>query len=142
MRQKARPTTKADETPEFVAFWSVWRPHMNPNDGRGDARDEFFKHVEMGADPDDIVDGARWFIHSGGNQRIASDGKPVQSHASTWLNKRAYEDGCEQWRSYQARLAERENNVVAIGVPRPTTGKTAFLQQWNKDKASSGGTQA
>lgn len=107
---KARHTTKAEETPEFKEFWEdIWRPHMNPFDGRGDARDCFFQHVEvLGADPRDIVDGARWFIRSGGNQGIGRDGKPVRIHAASWLNKTPYEDGCEQERTYQARLAEAQ----------------------------------
>lgn len=128
MRARARPTTKADETPEFQAFWDVWRPVMNRNDGRGSARDEFFRHVEQyGADPQDIVDGARWFVRSGGNAEF-------KLHAQTWLNRRAYEDGCEHERAYQARLNERPaENVVSITPPR---GQTAFLRDFVPRKAS------
>ena len=128
MRTRARPTTKADETPEFQAFWDVWRPVMNRNDGRGSARDEFFRHVEQyGADPQDIVDGARWFVRSGGNAEF-------KLHAQTWLNRRAYEDGCEHERAYQARLNERPaENVVSITPPR---GQTAFLRDFAQRKAS------
>lgn len=129
MRQRARPTTKADETPEFVAFWDTWRARMNRNDGRGSARDEFFRHVEeFGADPQDIVDGAKWFHFNGGN-----DGD-YRVHAQTWLNRRAYEDGGEAWRSYQSRLAERESgNVVQI---KPTLPDTHFSRQWERDRQS------
>ena len=96
----ARPTTMAEETPEFKAFWEIWRPIMHKNDGRGAARDEFFRHVEIrGANPQDIVDGARWYVRTGGNGEY-------KLHAQTWLNRRAYEDGCEQERAFQARLAE------------------------------------
>lgn len=124
MRARARPTTKADETPEFQAFWAIWRPHMNPNDGRGAARDEFLRHVELyGAEPQDIVDGAAWFIRSGGNQKRASDGGLIQSHASSWLNKRAYEDGCEQERAFQRRQAERQQRETA------TTNVTPIRQE-------------
>lgn len=137
MRARARPTTKADETLEFKTFWEeVWRPHMNPNDGRGAARDEFFRHVELyGADPADLVDGARWFIFQGGNQKRAHDGSLIQQHASSWLNKRAYEDGAEQWRAYQQRLQEQQSNVVQI-APRPQ-GKTLFLQRYEQQKSES-----
>lgn len=134
MRKAARPTTKADETPEFIAFWEIWRPHMNVNDGRGDARDEFVYRVEKcGVDPMDMVDGARWFIRSGGNQTPSSDGIVRKMHAQTWLGKRAFEDGAEQERAFQAKQAERAENVVRM-EPRPT-GQTAFLRAYSKREA-------
>lgn len=113
---------------------------MNSNDGRGAARDEFFRHVELyGADPQDIVDGARWFIKTGGNQRRASDGGLIQSHASSWLNKRAYEDGCDEWRADQARIAEREaqrqsDNVTPIR--RGVLPDTHFSKRWEQQKVA------
>lgn len=120
---KARPTTKADETPEFVEFWETWRPVMNKNDGRGSARDEFFKHVhQLGADPKDIVDGAKWFVRSGGNSEW-------KLHAQTWLNRRAYEDGAENERAYREKertRQQRPQNVVAIR----SNYKPKFLQDW------------
>lgn len=128
MRKRSRPTTKADETPEFVQFWTVWSPLMNKNDGRGSARDEFFRHVEVyGVDPLDIVDGARWFIRSGGN------GGEFKLHAQTWLNRRAYEDGCEKERAYRARQEER-TNVVQIKA-EPARKKSAWLEQFERQKA-------
>ncbi len=140
MRKKARPTTKADETPEFVAFWNIWRPHMNPNDGRGAARDEFLRHVEQyGVDPQDIVDGASWFIRSGGNQKRSFDGNLIQSHAMTWLNKRAYEDGAEMERDYRKRMAERQQsaNVVSIKpAPRPANH---FMNRWERGEFKAAG---
>lgn len=117
--KKARPTSKADETPEFIAFWATWQPHMHKNDGRGAARDEFFRHVEeLGADGHDIADGAAWFIRN----RKPGEFMP---HASTWINRRAYEDGADMERAYLARQsAPKPSNVTPI---RPA-GKTAFLQ--------------
>jgi hypothetical protein len=123
----ARPVPKSEETPDFIEFWNVWRPHMNQFDGRGDARKWFFHHIrELGADPRDMVDGARWFIRGGGNQGIGQDGKPVRIHAGSWLNKSAYEDGAEQERAYQQRSQERPQNVVAIR----SNYKPKFLQEW------------
>lgn len=122
--KKARPTTKADETTEFLAFWECWKPIMHKNDGRGSARDEFFRHVEeRGADPQDIVDGARWFVRNGGNAEY-------KLHAQTWLNRRAYEDGAESERAYQASLIERSENVIQIKPAK----KTAFLEQWERER--------
>lgn len=107
--RKARPTSKADETPEFIAFWSVWQPHMHKNDGRGSARDEFFRHVEeCGADPQDIADGAAWYIRS-------REGEQFIPHAATWLNRRAYEDFAEKEREFQAtRILTKLQNVVPM----------------------------
>lgn len=113
--------TKADETPEFKTFWEeIWLDIMNPNDGRGSARDEFFRHVDEGADPQDIVDGARWFRFNGGN-------KEFKQHASTWLNKRAYEDGAMLWRKHVAGISERSNVVNISEAPR---AKSKWLQDY------------
>lgn len=131
MRTAARRTTMAEETPEFKAFWEIWRQFMNINDGRGSARDEFFRQVEIyGADPQDLVDGARWFIRGGGNQGLDWKGNPIRKHASSWLATRAYEDGCEQERAYQQRMAEREAKTNV--VPITTAPKSKFLQHWER----------
>jgi|SRR5690606_31669909 len=119
----ARPSTKADETPEFVEFWTLWQPVKSEYDGRALARDGFFQHVWWrGAAPQDIVDGARFYVHNF---------KPGQFRmkAAEWLSRGHYEDDCEKWRAFQARQAEQSQraNVVSIG-PR---GQTAFLKQWS-----------
>jgi len=126
----------AEETPEFKAFWDCWFPHKNINDGRGSARDEFFRQVEIyGANPQDLVDGARWFIRNGGNQKPNWQGEIMRKHASSWLATRDYEDGCERERKHQADMAEREakTNVVPI-KPQP---KSKFLQEWERREAQS-----
>ncbi len=130
MRQRAaRTTTKADESPEFVAFWDAWRKVMNKNDGRGSARDEFVRHVEVyGAEPQDIVDGAVWFIRQGGNSEF-------KLHAQTWLNRRAYEDGAEMERSYQAKLVERQQQSEQPKVVQMPQKQTAFMREWAKRQA-------
>ena len=127
----ARPVPKTEETPEFVEFWDAWRPHMNQFDGRGDARKWFFHHIrEFGADPRDMVDGARWFVRGGGNQSVGYDGKPVRIHAGSWLNKFAYEDGAEHERAYQQRLQEQQpGNVVAI---KPKLPENHFSRRWER----------
>ena len=129
---KPNHTSKADETPEFVEFWQAWQPHMHPNDGRGDARNCFFKHVREGANPADIRDGGKWFIRNL---------KPGQfmPHSQTWINRRAYEDGAEQERAMQRKEAER---AVAASLPanvqqlRPSDYKTPFQLAYEKKQAT------
>lgn len=101
---------KCDEGPEFKSFWSLWQPHMRQTDGRGLARETFYRHVSEGADPQDIVDGAAWFI------RTLKD-KAFIPLASTWINRQSFEDLAEQERGYQKRIQERPSqntNVVRI----------------------------
>lgn len=112
-------TTKRDETEEFVSFWNLWRPLARHTDGRGDARDTFFQHIRAGVDPQDIVDGARCFLRT-----MSERDREYIPLASSWLNKRAYEDLAEQERAHQARVLESERrraqdmtNVVQITPP-------------------------
>ena len=108
-------STKADETDEFREFWDGWRKFARETDGRGDARDCFLKHIRQGADPHDIVDGARYFL------RTLKD-KAFIPLAASWMNKRAYEDHAEAEREYQKRLQERskpqQNVVQMVVLPR------------------------
>jgi hypothetical protein len=104
--------TKADETPEFIEFWDVWRPHARHTDGRGLARDVFFDHVRAGADPRDIVDGAKCFIRT-----MREKDRDFIPLSSSWLNRNSYEDLAEQERTYQERVAAaqaRADNVVPM----------------------------
>jgi len=107
-------TTKSDETPEFVEFWNAWKPHARHTDGRGDARDTFFKHVNAGADPRDIVDGAKYFIRT-----MKERDKEYIPLAASWINKRAYEDMAEAERTLQQRVEQRKHtNVVTLQQPQ------------------------
>lgn len=119
MSSRARKTTKQDETPEFVEFWKTWRPNMRHTDGRGEARDEFFRHVEeYGADPQDIVDGAKAFFRT-----MKERDREYVPLAASWLNRRSYEDLGEEQREYERRCQEaqarRPENVVPIREPAP-----------------------
>jgi len=129
---KSIHTTKADETPEFVAFWESWRTIAHPNDGRGSARDRFYQHVRfLNADPADMRDGGKWFVR---NYKVGQ----FMPHAETWLNRRAYEDGAERERAMQAQEAERAQQApVASNVQqlRPSGYKTPFLAAYEKQQA-------
>lgn len=113
----------------FSEFWSIWLPHARHTDGRGLARETFRRHLLNGAMPEDIIDGARWFLRS-----MTDRDRQYVPLASTWLNREAYIDLCEKERAYQARLNERPaENVVSITPPR---GQTAFLRDFAQRKAS------
>lgn len=118
-------TTKADETPEFVSFWTAWRVHARHTDGRGDARDAFFKHVRMGADPQDLVDGAAYFIRT-----MRDKDREYIPLAASWLGKRAYEDMAESERALQQKIRERaiaQPNVVALSQPQESPERRAEM---------------
>ena len=124
---------RTQESPEFIEFWcDIWRPMARHTDGRGLAREAFNKHVANGADPRDIVDGARYFM------RGVKDRQYVPLSA-TWINRCAYEDLCEQERAYQARIAEREaqrqsDNVTPIR--RGVLPDTHFSKRWEQQKVA------
>lgn len=111
-----RKLTKADETTDFVEFWDFWKQYARDTDGRGLARDAFFKHVWAGADPRDIIDAAHFFI-----LRKLKDKNFIPLVAS-WLNSGSYEDLADEERKYQARLQERskpqQNVVQMVVLPR------------------------
>lgn len=114
----------------FAEYWREWMPHRRKNDGRGEARAAYRKHILAGAEPADIIDGARAYLRS-----LTAAEKPYIPLAATWLNREAYADWCEQERAYQRRLQERQNgqeNVVSI---RPQLPETHFSRQWERMKA-------
>ena len=94
---------KEQEPEGFAEFWSSWRPFMRKNDGRGEARATYRKHILAGAEPADIIDGAKAFLRS-----LTDRDKPYIPLAATWLNREAYADWAEQEREYRKRLADAE----------------------------------
>lgn len=111
-----RKLTKADENEYFVEFWDFWKQYARDTDGRGLARDAFFKHVWAGADPRDIIDAAHFFI-----LRKLKDKNFIPLVAS-WLNSGSYEDLAEEERRYQSRIQERsqpsDNVVRMVSLPK------------------------
>lgn len=106
---------RIEEGEDFKAFWNIWRPHMRQTDGRGLARDCFYKHVMNGASPQDIIDGATFFL------RTLKE-KAFIPLSSTWINRESYIDLADEERKYQARLQERskpqQNVVQMVVLPR------------------------
>lgn len=114
-------TTKADETPEFVEFWDIWRKHARHTDGRGDARDTFVLHLKAGAPGRDIVDGAKCFIRT-----MKDKDRDYIPLAASWINKRAYEDLAPQERQHQAKIAEaqvRRVEQIKVAAQEPASAQ-------------------
>lgn len=105
----------------FPEFWAIWLPIKRRNDARGLAREAFAKHIKAGADPQDIIDGASWYV------RTTPAGYEYVLLSATWLNRGGYEDDCLRERAFQQRQAER-SNVVPIRAP-----KTAFMLKFERD---------
>lgn len=107
--------TKREEPEGFAEFWAVWRPYARHTDGRGLARDCYAKLIKNGADPADIVDGAKYFFRT-----MKDRDRDYVPLAATWLNRGAFEDMAVQERELQTRISERQSkreepaNVVPI----------------------------
>lgn len=108
--------SKRQEPELFPEFWEIWRKHARHTDGRGLARDAFAKHVKNGANPQDIVDGARAFFRT-----MKDRDREFVPLSATWLNRESYSDLAEQQRAHEAKVqenmqrkAEASANVVQM----------------------------
>lgn len=120
---------REDAEAAFLEFWTLWRKHMRKTDGRGKARPAWKQMIEDGADAQEIIDGAAWYLRN-----LSERDAPYIPLAASWLRSERWADDCEQERAYQARLNERPaENVVSITPPR---GQTAFLRDFAQRKAS------
>ena len=109
-------TCKGNETPEFQAYWNMWQPHSRNTDGRALAREAFRRQVLKGAEPQDIVDGAAWFLRN-----INERTKDYVPLSATWLNREGWDGLCDKERQHAEHLANlpKAPNVVAM---RATVG--------------------
>lgn len=121
---------KRNEPEGFAEFWEkIWRPHARHTDGRGLAREAFAKHVKAGADPQDIIDGAKCFFRT-----MKDRDREFVPLSATWLNRQSYEDLAEQEHTFQSRIAEaqqrratEQTNVVSIRPDRPSEEERAAI---------------
>lgn len=121
---------REDAEAAFLEFWTLWRKHMRKTDGRGKARPAWQQMIEAGADAQEIIDGAAWYLRN-----LSERDAPYIPLAASWLRSERWVDDCEQERAYQARLNERPaENVVSI---TPQRGQTAFLREFERRKAAS-----
>lgn len=106
---------------DFQRFWLIWRDKCRKTDGRGKARPAWDQMMQLGYDPNDIIDGAVWYLRN-----LSERDAPYIPLAASWLRSERWADDCELERAYQQRL-QQPTNVVAINAPR---GQTAFLKAW------------
>lgn len=117
-----------EEPKGFATFWAIWKDHQRKSDGRGKARPAYKQMIDMGHEPQDIIDGARWYLR---NLKTEEDRKFIPLAAS-WLRSERFMDECEKERSFQAERterAEKPRNVVQI-----KTGQTQFLRDFAKQQ--------
>lgn len=98
---------RSPEPEGFSEFWDIWRPRARHTDGRGLARDTFTKHVRAGANPQDIIDGARCFFRT-----MKDKDREFVPLSSTWMNRGAYEDMATLERAYQLRISATNQNAT------------------------------
>lgn len=96
----------------FAEFWKIWAPYQRKSDGRGKARPAYKQMMEAGHDPQDIIDGARWYLRN----LTSEEDKKYIPLAASWLRSERFADECEKERQYQARLAERNGGNVTSMV--------------------------
>ncbi len=118
---------RTSEPAGFDLFWQQWRKIARHTDGRGLARETYRKHILNGVEPQDIIDGAAWFIRN-----LTERDKEYVPLSSTWLNRGSFEDSCEKERAFQAQLAAQpaKSSVVQF-----QPGQTAFLKAFNARSA-------
>lgn len=119
---------KKAEPPFFPDFWSLWRPHARKTDGRKLARETFAKHVREGANPEDIVLGAAWFLRT-----MKERDREFIPLSSTWMNRGSYEDDCilERKRMDAMRQAGRTaaNNDTQTAPKPDYEARAAHVEQ-------------
>lgn len=118
----------------FETLWTLWRDHARKTDGRGKARPTYRKWLLEGAEPQDMIDGARWHIRS-----LSERDKPYINLLSVYLNSERWVDECEMERAYLAKIAEAERirderraaqpNVVQIEDHRPVITKPSEAER-------------
>lgn len=116
---------KTQEPEGFEELWQVWRPYARHTDGRGKARPTYIKWLQEGADPQDIIDGARYHIRS----KPEKD-RPYINLLSVYINSERWVDECKEERAYQQRLADR-SNVVEL-KPSVQLPANHFSRRWER----------
>lgn len=122
-RVTAVPKTQSDSA-DFIAFWTLWRDFQRSTDGRAKARPAYQQMIEAGADPADILAGARWYLRN-----LKPEERPYIPLASSWLRSERWADDCILERQHEQRKAASGTGSNVTPIQR--TGQTVFLREWN-----------
>lgn len=125
-------------TPEpegFETLWLLWREHARKSDGRGKARSTYRKWILDGADPQDILDGARWHLRS-----LSDEDRKFIQLLSVYLNSEKWLDECEKERAYQERLQEQQSRASenVISIRTPNLPDNHFSKRWERGEIKKG----
>jgi hypothetical protein len=82
---KRAPARKTDEDPAFAEFWKIYPRRVN----KAAARKKWDTAIKNGADPADIIAGARAYAS---NPRRAASDIGYTAHAATWLHNERWND--------------------------------------------------
>lgn len=117
----------------FESFWQIWKPVSRNTDGKGLARDAYRKQLLRGTPPEDMIDGASWFIRN-----LTEKTRDYVPLSATWLNRETFDGLCDKEREYRARLEtlSQAPNVVAMRAT-PVLPATHFSLQWAQKKQES-----
>lgn len=118
----------------FSDFWAIWRPVMRNTDGKGLAREAYRKQLLRGTMPEDIIDGASWFIRN-----LTEKTRDYVPLSATWLNRETFDGLCDKERAYQAHLAASlaQENVVQIRPVQPVLPANHFSRQYQPKQVQS-----
>lgn len=115
----------------FETFWAIWRPISRNTDGKGLARDAYRKQLLRGTPPEDMIDGASWFIRN-----LTEKTRDYVPLSATWLNRETFDGLCEKEREFQSRLSQAQPNVVAMRAT-PVLPANHFSLKWAQKKQES-----
>lgn len=114
---------------DFESFWLFWRKTCRQTDGRGKCRKEYYRQLQNGATPEDILLAAHNHIRNTKDLAFV----PL---AATWLNSERWMDEAPREREFiahQERIAQpKESTVVPIRAVLPANH---FLNQYKQGNA-------
>lgn len=119
--------TREQEPEGFAELWRLWLPNARKSDGPGKARPTYRKWLLEGADPADILDGARYHLRT-----MTKEERPYIQLLSVYLNSERWQDECEKERAYQEGLAKRATNVVELSVRPAPLPANHFLNKYKQ----------
>jgi hypothetical protein len=119
----------------FAEFWDIWRPYRRQTDGRQDAARRFGLCVLEGADPQEIIEGARFYIDGIKDDPEKRRFNPL---AASWLSKGAWRDALDDKRDADERKTKAIELAMQTPVEHRSAGQTSFLRKWNAQKREEG----